>query len=84
MEVGIIATLPWVGVVFFTSLSQQVATAVREQQQLREESSKRVERANLGLTVLVKKLERSLFVSELYLRANAIAYRFVPSSDPNQ
>eukprot|EP00903_Cladosiphon_okamuranus_P008557 g8211.t1 len=40
----------------------EVATAVREQQQQREESSKRVERANLGLTVLVKKLERSLFV----------------------
>lgn len=43
----------------------QVATAVREHQQRREESSRRVERANLGLTVLVKKLERSLFVSEL-------------------
>ncbi|CAM9146616.1 unnamed protein product, partial [Ectocarpus sp. 4 AP-2014] len=39
-----------------------VATAVREQQQRREESSRRVERANLSLTLLVKKLERSLFV----------------------
>ncbi|CBN73819.1 hypothetical protein Esi_0007_0108 [Ectocarpus siliculosus] len=40
----------------------KVATAVREQQQRREESSRRVERANLSLTLLVKKLERSLFV----------------------
>lgn len=44
----------------------KVATAVQEQQERREESSKRMERANLGLTVLVKKLERSLFVSEIY------------------
>ncbi|CAM9243513.1 unnamed protein product, partial [Ectocarpus fasciculatus] len=39
-----------------------VATAIREQQRRREESSRRVERANLSLTLLVKKLERSLFV----------------------
>ncbi|CAM9242136.1 unnamed protein product [Hapterophycus canaliculatus] len=40
----------------------EVATVVREQQHRREESARRVERANLGLTVLVKKLERNLSV----------------------
>lgn len=33
---------------------------VREQQQRREESSRRVEKANIGLTVLVRKMEHNV------------------------
>lgn len=40
----------------------QVAAVVREQQQRREESARRVEKANIGLTIMVRKLERSVHV----------------------
>lgn len=56
-------------IVFSTSTRSfcvpQVATIVEEQQQRREESLRRVEKANIGLTVLVKKMERGLQVNSM-------------------